>query len=215
MAAYVILRQQYCAKRGRAVKLTAAVLLVLLVFAGSMWAAAPVNSFAADDTGRDDVALSAILMFRGGGDWSANPTNWNLGAGGDVSFGHFFNRHFGLMGEADYIQSTFLKYRGYGYRAGPILQLRRGRLIQPYLLGLGGYSRYKEVGLGPGNPYVSGASYIVGGGIDWRLSSLLSLRTGLDFEGNSSLATTKTRMFRFTAGLKITLPSEGGHGSIH
>ena len=44
---------------------------------------------------------------------------------------------------------------------------------------------------------------------------MVSLRTGLDFEGNPGYATTKTRMFRFTTGLKITLPSESAYRPIH
>jgi len=187
-------------------------LLVLLVASTLMWAQEPAAPTPAPASGsevvRDEVAGGGVLMFRGGGNWDTNPTKWKLGGGGEISIAHYFSKHFGLTAGGDLLYTKYLNFWEYGYRAGPIVRFRASRRMEPFLRGMGGYSRYKQTGTGPGMPYISGGSYIVGGGVDWWLTGGLSLRTALDFEGNPSFGTGRTRLFRFTAGFKYAFASE-------
>ncbi len=174
----------------------------LLTLAVVSWAqqSVPVPALSKAPGDRNDAAVSAIILMRGGE---------NFGKGAEATITHYFTRHLGFTGETDLLKSNFVEFREYGFRGGPTYRLLRWDRYQPFARALFGYSRFKETVTGPNRPYEEGLSYIVGGGADVRILGQIFARVSGDFEANPSFDGNKTRALRLGIGLKYAFDIRG------
>ena len=204
--------------KNKSVLLSIVLSIVLSLMTVPLWAeqtAPPPRAPISERGASFDVALSGILMLRSNGDFNPNPSSWNSGMGVDLSVSHFFTKRLGLTIQSDFLNDSFLNFREYGVRGGAIARIRAGRKVEPFARAMFGYSRYREEKILPNQTNFSGFSYIVGGGMNFRLKGPLAAVGSLDFEGNpaihnrvgSTTATTKTRLFRVGVGVKYTFGS--------
>jgi len=176
----------------------------MLTLAVVSWAqqAVPVPAITKAPGDSNDVAVSAIILARGGENFSNSPSDWHAGTGAEATITHYFTRHLGFTAETDLLKSNFVLFREYGFRGGPTFRLFLSPRFQPFGRALFGYSRYKETNTGPTRPYEQGFSYIVGGGSDIRIVGQIFARVSGDFEANPAFADVKTHAIRVGIGLK-------------
>jgi hypothetical protein len=154
-------------------------LALLLALAVSTWGqnVLPAPAITSAAGGNNDIAVSGIVSLRQGG---------NTGIGMDASASRFFTKHLAFTVEADDLKSDFVSFREYGFRGGATYRLFSARRVQPFVRGLAGYSRLKELPTGTNEPYVSGFSYIAGGGADVLVVGALAARVSADLENDPS-----------------------------
>jgi len=140
----------------------------------------------------NEVSLSGVFFER---------ENMNAGKGMSTSLTHYFTGHFGFTADADILKSDFALFREYGYRAGPTVTFLRSYRVQPFAHFLMGYSRFKEINTGPQRPYVSGFSYMPGGGADVRLIGSVFARVAIDGEVDPDTGPSVTHVMRLSFGL--------------
>ena len=134
----------------------------------------PAPALAGTGFTNNEIALSPIVTVR------HNPMS--SGYGGDGTVSHYFTRYFGFSADADVYRSDQWLQAGYGFRGGPTVRFRRDSRLQPFARGLFGYARLKEIQTGPLAPYISGFSYVLGGGADLMLVGPFAARLAADFE---------------------------------
>lgn len=66
----------------------------------------------------DDVTFSYSLVAHSG---------LNFGHGADLSYSHYFTRHFGLRAEGDWLYANQFRLHEYGFRGGPVVTSGRRR----------------------------------------------------------------------------------------
>ena len=176
--------------------------LVLALFANAVErkdAPAPALRIPGEDS---DISLSGIVQVRP--DQTKSGLQIQLGTGMSATVSHYFTRHFGISADADFMRSDYVQFQGYGYRAGPTVRLNHVWRVEPFARALFGYSRYKETNTGPKLPYVSGLSFLAGGGGDLRLSGSIFARLAADYEQQTDSPRphyATARMLRDTMGL--------------
>lgn len=115
------------------------------------------------------------------------------GYGGHITSTRYFTQHFGAELQADYERTNWCDFREQGVRVGPIVRFASKQSVQPYMEVLVGYARVRAAYLRPVNSFHGGGSALIGGGLEYRLSSGWYAKTGLDFESDWAASTKLAR----------------------
>jgi len=165
--------------------------LVLFLFAGTCFAQQPAPTL---NEALNEVSADLLIPIK---DQS------HIGIGGQVTATHFFGDNVGLQLQGDYLTTDEYNLRDVGARIGPVVRFRSQQAIQPYVRALVGYSRVESSYLKQKSSLQNSGSVLVGGGLDFPLSTGWSSgawygRVGADLEDDW---TATTRMGRVSVGV--------------
>ena len=152
--------------------------VIVLLFCGMSLAQRPASPASLRASPSADISGNCLLPVK---DASLS----RYGAGAQFTAAHYFDNHFGVQLQADYVKANIFDFHDAGIRAGPIFHFVNRSALQPYVHVLVGYSKVKDnANLKFPATYHSSGAILGGVGCDFPLTGNWYGRVGADVQDN-------------------------------